>query len=158
MRLRWPEMGDAPLWGAAVLLWLLELEPDFRLQDICRRLLVKANLAGHSGECLWHEGALRPLLTPPRLMSAMVVKMVVIDLGSPLVVGRLWHQCCCKGVHAWKFEWLRRKLSACGLLQEARCQTASFRAWPTCESPRVSWRRRSVVYLEDIIFTVTGLS
>ncbi|BDA47637.1 probable protein pirA at N-terminal half [Coccomyxa sp. Obi] len=48
VRLRWPEVGDAPLWGAALLVWLLQLQPDFQLQDICRRLLVEADLAGRS--------------------------------------------------------------------------------------------------------------
>lgn len=63
VRLRWPAVGDAPLWGAALLLWLLELQPDFQLQDICRRLLVEADLAGRSGECLHREGAVTLFVT-----------------------------------------------------------------------------------------------
>ena len=42
-------MGLAPLWGAALLVHLLQLEPQFRLQDICRQLLLEADMAGHSG-------------------------------------------------------------------------------------------------------------
>ncbi|CAL8471922.1 g11464 [Coccomyxa elongata] len=59
-RLWWPEVGDAPLWGAALLVWLLELQPDFQLQDICRRLLVEADLAGHS-ESAMSESAIHGL-------------------------------------------------------------------------------------------------
>ncbi len=48
-RLRWPAVGVAPLWGAALLLHTLQLQPHFQLQDICRQVLLEADVAGHSG-------------------------------------------------------------------------------------------------------------
>lgn len=37
-------VGLAPLWGAALLVHLLQLQPHFQLQDLCRQLLLEADL------------------------------------------------------------------------------------------------------------------
>lgn len=43
-------MGDACLWGAALVVHLLQQRGDFELGDIGRRILFEAELAGDTGE------------------------------------------------------------------------------------------------------------
>jgi hypothetical protein len=45
----WPEVGDAPVWGTALMVHLLQQRPAFELGDLSRRLLLEADLAGPSG-------------------------------------------------------------------------------------------------------------
>lgn len=49
VRARWPESGDACLLGAALLLHLLHARSAFEQRDLCRQLLLEAELAGPPG-------------------------------------------------------------------------------------------------------------
>jgi hypothetical protein len=88
---RWPEVGDAPLWGAALLMQLLRQRPAFELTDIGCRLLFESELAGHLGErthccrctasqtsfcvCQHHKPHQRPSAPVPALPSARETKL-----------------------------------------------------------------------------------
>ncbi len=52
VKAHWPEIGDACLLGAALLLHALRMRSAFQQRDLCRQLLLETALAGASGEHL----------------------------------------------------------------------------------------------------------